>query len=65
MGHEVKVAVDGTLSGLSISSPWWLHDLQAGVGWFMLFGGAVLLALRLAISVKELFKPNSKDDDGE
>lgn len=48
-----KEIIDGTLGIGAVTSPIWLQYLQTGIGMFMLLGGAVLLALRLAIAWRE------------
>ena len=53
MTEPSKQALDGAIVAVSLASPWWLQALQQGVGLFMLLGGAVLLALRLAIAWRE------------
>ncbi|NIA67766.1 hypothetical protein HBA54_04110 [Pelagibius litoralis] len=52
----VKASVDGTLGVGAVSSPFWVAWLEAlrdGLGFYMLFGGAVLLTLRLAIAWRD------------
>jgi hypothetical protein len=53
MDQHGKEALDGILGVGAVSSPIWLQYLQTGFGLFMLVGGAVLLALRLAIAWRE------------
>lgn len=48
-----KEIIDGTLGIGAVTSPIWLQYLQTGIGMFMLLGGAVLLAPRLAIAWRE------------
>lgn len=50
---HAKEVLDGSLGLGAITSPIWLQYLQTGIGLFMLFGGAVLLALRLMIAWRE------------
>lgn len=60
MEQHTKHIVDSTLGVAAISSPWWMQLLQTGVGMFMLLGGALLLALRLAIAWREWRHPVGK-----
>lgn len=53
LDQHAKEIIDGALGVGAITSPLWLQFLQTTIGLFMLFGGAVLLALRLAIAWRE------------
>jgi hypothetical protein len=53
MDPHGKEVMDGILGVGAVSSPIWLQYLQTTVGMFMLIGGALLLALRLAIAWRE------------
>lgn len=53
MDQHGKEALDGLLGVGAVSSPIWLQYIQTTIGMFMLIGGALLLALRLAIAWRE------------
>jgi hypothetical protein len=53
MDQHGKEALDGALGVSAVSSIIWLQYIQTAIGMFMLIGGAVLLALRLAIAWRE------------
>jgi hypothetical protein len=53
MDQHGKEALDGVLGIGAVTSPFWLQAVQTGIGLFMLIGGAILLALRLAIAWRE------------
>ena len=51
---RVKDAADGTLGLGALSSPVWLQYLESSLGLFMLAGGALLLALRIYLTIREI-----------
>lgn len=60
MGHDVKTALDGAIGGTAFSSV--LAGMEHALPEFMLWGGAALVLLRLAITLRELIK-GGKDRD--
>ncbi len=52
--ETVKQAVDGALGASAISAPIWVQYIETGLTVFMLAGGALLLALRLYLTMKEV-----------
>jgi hypothetical protein len=59
--ETVKQAVDGTLGAGAVSAPFWVGYIETGLTMFMLAGGALLLALRLFLTVKEIRKKKKED----
>ncbi len=59
--ETVKQAVDGVLGASAVSSPLWVGYIETGLTMFMLAGGALLLALRLFLTVKEIRKKAKED----
>lgn len=51
MIHEMKI--DGAVGAASIAAPWWLQLFNEGMHVVVVIGGAVLLALRIALAVRE------------
>ena len=53
---------DYGVGGVAVSVPLWLQHLELWAQAFVLIGGAVLLALRLALAVRDLRR---KEDPGD
>lgn len=65
MDHLPKIATDTALGAGGITYPIWVQWIEAGAHTFALVGGAALLVLRLAISVREWRKGKGRGkDDG-
>ncbi len=52
---------DFGVGGVAVSVPLWLQHLELWAQAFVLLGGAVLLALRLALAVRDLRKEGRGD----
>ena len=50
---EQRVMVDTALASAAISTPLWVQQLETWVGLFALVAGAILLALRIGLAVRE------------
>lgn len=62
MGHDVKTALDGGIGGSAFVSVF--AGVEHMLPEFMLWGGAALVLIRLAISLRELIKGGKdKDED--
>lgn len=48
------------IGGGALTVPLWVHQLEAWAQVFVLIGGAVLLALRLALAWRDLRKRNKE-----
>lgn len=53
---------DFGVGGVALSVPLWLQHLELWAQAFVLVGGAVLLALRLVLAVRELRRREEMDD---
>lgn len=53
---------DFGVGGVAVSVPLWLQHLELWAQAFVLIGGAVLLALRLALAVRDLRRKEGSDD---
>ena len=51
--HAIKAVADGALGVGAITSPLWLQALEISSSVLMIFGGLILLGLRLAITWRE------------
>lgn len=52
--EPIKNTVDAAIGVGALSSPVWLQWIENGLGLFMLFGGAALLALRIYLAIREI-----------
>lgn len=53
---------DFGVGGMAVSVPLWLQQLELWAQAFVLIGGAVLLALRLVLAVRDLRRRRGADD---
>ncbi len=53
-----KIAIDGSVGALAVSTPVWVEYVSTYGGLVMLIGGIILLALRIALAWKEWNKSN-------
>lgn len=54
--EKIKAGIDIATGVSAATWPVWLQHVQMGVGLFMLFGGAVLLVVRLILAFRQLKK---------
>lgn len=52
--EPIKQAVDGVLGTGAVATAIWMPYLETGLTIFMLLGGALLLGLRLFLTIKEV-----------
>jgi hypothetical protein len=50
-----SLVTDAVIATPAITAPWWLPALNSGIQEMMLVGGFVLLALRIAVAIRDLF----------
>jgi hypothetical protein len=50
-----SLATDAAIATPAITAPWWLPSFNSGIQELMLIGGFILLALRIAVALRELF----------
>jgi hypothetical protein len=54
MNHKLDAAFDGTAALTAIAAPLWLADAEAWGRALLIFGGVVLLVLRIVIAWRAL-----------
>jgi hypothetical protein len=54
MNHKLDAAFDGTAPLTAIAAPLWLADAEAWGRALLIFGGVVLLILRVVIALRAL-----------
>ncbi|HEX3970429.1 MAG TPA: hypothetical protein VHX19_03850 [Stellaceae bacterium] len=54
MNHKLDAAFDGTAALTAIAAPLWLTDAEAWGRALLIFGGVVLLVLRVVIALRIL-----------
>jgi hypothetical protein len=52
--EHLKQATDAAIGVTAVVSPLWMTYLENGLGLFMLIGGALLLGLRLWLTIREI-----------
>jgi len=52
--EQLKQATDAAIGVSAVVSPIWLTYLENGLGLFMMIGGAILLGLRLWLTIREI-----------
>jgi hypothetical protein len=50
-----RVLADSLIAGIGLSAPVWLQELEQWLHWMLLIGGVLLLALRVANALLELW----------
>jgi hypothetical protein len=56
MNHKLDAAFDGTAAVTAIAAPLWLADAEAWGRALLIFGGVVLLILRIVIAWRALHR---------
>jgi len=56
MDHLSKHALDGAVGAAAVTAPLWLQLVQSGSQVLVALGGVVLVALRIAIALRDLRK---------
>ncbi|HWE72516.1 MAG TPA: hypothetical protein VG328_05095 [Stellaceae bacterium] len=54
MNHKLDAVFDGTAAVTAIAAPLWLADAEAWGRALLIFGGVVLLVLRIVIALRAL-----------
>jgi hypothetical protein len=54
MNHKLDAVFDGTAALTAIAAPLWLADVEAWGRALLIFGGVVLLILRIVITLRAL-----------
>lgn len=49
----MKIITDTGIGVAAVATPVWLQLIESGITYFMLFGGAVLLIIRLGLAIRE------------
>ena len=65
MNHKLDAVFDGTAAVTAIAAPLWLVDAEIWGRALLIFGGVVLLILRVVIAWRALHRaPSSARNDG-
>ena len=59
MNHKLDAAFDGTAALAAIAAPLWLADAEVWGRALLIFGGVVLLILRIVIAWRSVRRPPS------
>jgi len=60
--NQSQQIVDGSIVAAAFSSPWWINFLHEGIGLYMLVGAAILLTLRIYMSIAEIRRNKTKEE---
>lgn len=61
MNHKLDAVFDGTAAVTAIAAPLWLADAEAWGRALLIFGGVLLLVLRVVIALRILRRTSSGD----
>jgi hypothetical protein len=64
MNHKLDAVFDGTAAVTAIAAPLWLADAEAWGRALLIFGGVVLLVLRIVIALRVLRRAPGGDVRG-